>query len=74
MTHATRPGPFSCCPNSPTRPSKRSWGHRRRTEHGRHGPGLTLDSLPVAERISLAGDQKARGRRRTMKGFRDALT
>ncbi|MFJ2581945.1 hypothetical protein [Kitasatospora aureofaciens] len=40
----------------------------------RPGPGLTLDSLPVAERISLAGDQKARGRRRTMKGFRDALT
>ncbi|MFD7595446.1 hypothetical protein ACFV6D_20710 [Kitasatospora sp. NPDC059812] len=40
----------------------------------RPGPGLTLDSLPVAERIGLAGDQKARGRRRTMKGFRDALT
>ncbi|MBP0454455.1 hypothetical protein J5Y04_33725 [Kitasatospora sp. RG8] len=40
----------------------------------RPGPGLTLDSLPVAERVSLAGDQKARGRRRTMKGFRDALT
>ena len=40
----------------------------------RPGPGLTLDSLPVAERISLAGDQRARGRRRTMKGFRDALT
>ncbi|GAA0654054.1 hypothetical protein GCM10010193_00240 [Kitasatospora atroaurantiaca] len=40
----------------------------------RPGPGLTLDSLPVAERISLSGDQKARGRRRTMKGFRDALT
>ncbi|MFJ2868392.1 hypothetical protein [Kitasatospora sp. NPDC087314] len=40
----------------------------------RPGPGLALDSLPVAERISLAGDQKARGRRRTMKGFRDALT
>ncbi|MDH6128165.1 hypothetical protein [Kitasatospora sp. GP82] len=39
----------------------------------RPGPGLTLDSLPVAERINLA-DQKARGRRRTMKGFRDALT
>ncbi|WP_419993092.1 hypothetical protein [Streptomyces boninensis] len=30
----------------------------------RPGPGLSLDSLPVAER----------GRRRTMKGFRDALT
>ncbi|MFJ4191754.1 hypothetical protein [Kitasatospora sp. NPDC089509] len=40
----------------------------------RPGPGLTLDSLPVAERVSLVGDQKARGRRRTMKGFRDALT
>ncbi|WP_104821320.1 hypothetical protein [Kitasatospora sp. MMS16-BH015] len=39
----------------------------------RPGPGLTLDALPVAERVSLA-DQKARGRRRTMKGFRDALT
>lgn len=39
----------------------------------RPGPGLTLDSLPVAERVSLAGDQKARGRRRTMKGFRDAM-
>ncbi|GAA2269592.1 MULTISPECIES: hypothetical protein [Kitasatospora] len=39
----------------------------------RPGPGLTLDSLPVAERINLA-DQRARGRRRTMKGFRDALT
>ncbi|NGN62895.1 hypothetical protein G5C51_03120 [Streptomyces sp. A7024] len=30
----------------------------------RPGPGLSLDSLPVAER----------GRRRTMKGFKDALT
>ncbi|MFE6055815.1 hypothetical protein ACFQ6N_34155 [Kitasatospora sp. NPDC056446] len=40
----------------------------------RPGAGLTLDSLPVAERVSLVGDQKARGRRRTMKGFRDALT
>lgn len=40
----------------------------------RPGDGLTLDALPVAERISLAGDQKVRGRRRTMKGFRDALT
>ncbi|MEV6211914.1 hypothetical protein [Kitasatospora sp. NPDC051914] len=40
----------------------------------RPGPGLTLDALPVAERVSLAGDQKVRGRRRTMKGFRDAMT
>ncbi|BFV60431.1 hypothetical protein KCMC57_up55350 [Kitasatospora sp. CMC57] len=40
----------------------------------RPGDGLTLDALPVAERISLAGDQRVRGRRRTMKGFRDALT
>ncbi|MFJ9522263.1 hypothetical protein ACIRPK_28915 [Kitasatospora sp. NPDC101801] len=40
----------------------------------RPGDGLTLDALPVAERISLTGDQKVRGRRRTMKGFRDALT
>ncbi|GAA4841548.1 hypothetical protein [Kitasatospora terrestris] len=40
----------------------------------RPGPGLTLDSLPVSERASLAGDQRARGRRRTMKGFRDSLT
>ncbi|MFD7644717.1 hypothetical protein ACFV4P_29185 [Kitasatospora sp. NPDC059795] len=40
----------------------------------RPGPGLTLDGLPVAERPSLAGDQKTRGRRRTMKGFRDTLT
>ncbi|MFJ5234971.1 hypothetical protein ACIQBJ_34410 [Kitasatospora sp. NPDC088391] len=40
----------------------------------RPGPGLTLDALPVAERPSLSGDGKARGRRRTMKGFRDALT
>ncbi|MDH6122504.1 hypothetical protein ABH930_006750 [Kitasatospora sp. GAS204A] len=41
----------------------------------RPGPGLTLDSLPVAERATL-GDPNARprGRRRTMKGFRDALT
>ncbi|WP_035845288.1 coiled-coil domain-containing protein [Kitasatospora azatica] len=41
----------------------------------RPGPGLTLDSLPVAERAAL-GDPTARprGRRRTMKGFRDALT
>lgn len=40
----------------------------------RPGPGLTLDSLPVAERLALAGEQRARGRRRTMKGFRDAMT
>ncbi|MFI9275431.1 hypothetical protein ACIGXM_32700 [Kitasatospora sp. NPDC052896] len=41
----------------------------------RPGPGLTLDSLPVAERATL-GDPNARprGRRRTMKGFRDAMT
>ncbi|WP_030460211.1 hypothetical protein [Kitasatospora sp. NRRL B-11411] len=40
----------------------------------RPGPGLTLDGLPVAERPALTGDQQTRGRRRTMKGFRDALT
>lgn len=40
----------------------------------RPGPGLTLDSLPVAERPALGAEQKTRGRRRTMKGFRDALT
>ncbi|WP_371495540.1 hypothetical protein OG871_08395 [Kitasatospora sp. NBC_00374] len=40
----------------------------------RPGPGLTLDSLPVAERPSLGPDSRARGRRRTMKGFRDSLT
>ncbi|MFF7637705.1 hypothetical protein ACFZB9_31850 [Kitasatospora sp. NPDC008050] len=41
----------------------------------RPGPGLSLDALPVAERAPL-GDPGARprGRRRTMKGFRDALT
>ncbi|MFE9428192.1 hypothetical protein ACFYNO_35140 [Kitasatospora sp. NPDC006697] len=41
----------------------------------RPGPGLTLDGLPVAERAVL-GDPSARprGRRRTMKGFRDAMT
>lgn len=40
----------------------------------RPGPGLSLDALPVAERA--LGDPSAcpRGRRRTMKGFRDALT
>jgi hypothetical protein len=44
----------------------------------RPGPGLGLDSLPVAESTSVRpaaeGTSGARGRRRTMKGFRDALT
>ncbi|MEW1860454.1 hypothetical protein AB0399_08745 [Streptomyces sp. NPDC088194] len=44
----------------------------------RPGPGLGLDSLPVAEsttvRPPVEGASGARGRRRTMKGFRDALT
>ncbi|TKA08852.1 hypothetical protein [Actinacidiphila oryziradicis] len=44
----------------------------------RPGPGLSLDSLPVAEstavRPSAEGASGARGRRRTMKGFRDAIT
>ncbi|GGX33598.1 hypothetical protein GCM10010297_63850 [Streptomyces malachitofuscus] len=44
----------------------------------RPGPGLSLDSLPVAEstavRAPVEGQSGARGRRRTMKGFRDALT
>ncbi|MFF9124965.1 hypothetical protein ACF09J_16940 [Streptomyces sp. NPDC014889] len=44
----------------------------------RPGPGLTLDNLPVAEatsvRPSAEGQSGARGRRRTMKGFRDAIT
>ncbi|HWU07379.1 MAG TPA: hypothetical protein VN520_13540, partial [Streptomyces sp.] len=44
----------------------------------RPGPGLSLDSLPVAEATSVGrpaeGASGARGRRRTMKGFRDALT
>ncbi|MFD8614044.1 hypothetical protein [Streptomyces sp. NPDC059631] len=44
----------------------------------RPGPGLTLDNLPVAEatsvRPSAEGTSGAQGRRRTMKGFRDALT
>lgn len=44
----------------------------------RPGPGLSLDSLPVAEstavRPSAEGQSGARGRRRTMKGFRDAVT
>ncbi|MFE4373452.1 hypothetical protein ACFRMN_35495 [Streptomyces sp. NPDC056835] len=44
----------------------------------RPGPGLSLDSLPVAEstavRPPVEGASGARGRRRTMKGFRDAFT
>ncbi|MEU4175468.1 hypothetical protein [Streptomyces sp. NPDC026589] len=44
----------------------------------RPGPGLSLDSLPVAESSAVGrpaeGASGARGRRRTMKGFRDALT
>ncbi|MEW1693629.1 hypothetical protein ACIQOF_38440 [Streptomyces sp. NPDC091265] len=44
----------------------------------RPGPGLSLDSLPVAEATAVGrpaeGVSGARGRRRTMKGFRDALT
>ncbi|GGS99096.1 MULTISPECIES: hypothetical protein [Streptomyces] len=44
----------------------------------RPGPGLTLDNLPVAEstavRPPVEGASGAQGRRRTMKGFRDALT
>ncbi|MFJ7340469.1 hypothetical protein ACIQU3_09195 [Streptomyces sp. NPDC101110] len=44
----------------------------------RPGPGLSLDNLPVAEatavRAPAEGQSTARGRRRTMKGFRDALT
>jgi hypothetical protein len=44
----------------------------------RPGPGMSLDSLPVAEatavRPPVEGASGARGRRRTMKGFRDALT
>lgn len=44
----------------------------------RPGPGLSLDSLPVAEstavRRPVEGVSGARGRRRTMKGFRDAIT
>ncbi|MFJ3619565.1 hypothetical protein ACIPSH_15640 [Streptomyces iakyrus] len=44
----------------------------------RPGPGLSLDNLPVAEatavRAAVEGQSSARGRRRTMKGFRDALT
>ncbi|MGK5628845.1 hypothetical protein [Streptomyces sp. URMC 123] len=44
----------------------------------RPGPGMSLDSLPVAEstavRPPVEGVSGARGRRRTMKGFRDAIT
>ncbi|OQR59336.1 hypothetical protein B6E66_35780 [Streptomyces maremycinicus] len=44
----------------------------------RPGPGLSLDNLPVAEstavRRAVEGASGAQGRRRTMKGFRDALT
>ncbi|MFF7475494.1 hypothetical protein [Streptomyces sp. NPDC008092] len=44
----------------------------------RPGPGLSLDSLPVAEstavRQPVEGASGAQGRRRTMKGFRDAIT
>ncbi|MET8719634.1 MULTISPECIES: hypothetical protein [Streptomyces] len=43
----------------------------------RPGPGLSLDNLPVAEstavRPPVEGASGAQGRRRTMKGFRDAL-
>ncbi|GAA2410843.1 hypothetical protein GCM10010420_44600 [Streptomyces glaucosporus] len=43
----------------------------------RPGPGLSLDSLPVAESNAIGpvpeGASAARGRRRTMKGFRDVL-
>ncbi|BDH04971.1 hypothetical protein [Streptomyces seoulensis] len=43
----------------------------------RPGPGLSLDNLPVAEstavRPIVEGASGAQGRRRTMKGFRDAL-
>ncbi|MEV6654624.1 hypothetical protein [Streptomyces sp. NPDC051219] len=44
----------------------------------RPGPGLSLDSLPVAEssamRPAAEGVSGAQGRRRTMKGFRDVVT
>ncbi|AKH81083.1 hypothetical protein AA958_01650 [Streptomyces sp. CNQ-509] len=44
----------------------------------RPGPGMGLDALPVAEsaavRPAAEGASGARGRRRTMKGFRDVLT
>jgi len=44
----------------------------------RPGPGLSLGNLPVAEatavRPPVEGASGAQGRRRTMKGFRDAIT
>ncbi|WP_371581744.1 hypothetical protein [Streptomyces sp. NBC_01314] len=44
----------------------------------RPGPGLSLDNLPVAEstavRRPVEGASGAQGRRRTLKGFRDAIT
>ncbi|MCE7079366.1 hypothetical protein [Streptomyces sp. ST2-7A] len=45
----------------------------------RPGPGLSLDSLPVSERgvpraPDAPGAPVSRGRRRTMRGFRDVLT
>ncbi|MFJ8789356.1 hypothetical protein [Streptomyces sp. NPDC102462] len=44
----------------------------------RPGPGLSLDNLPVAESTAVRppaeGQSGAQGRRRTMKGFRDALS
>ncbi|MFG2028290.1 hypothetical protein [Streptomyces sp. NPDC048825] len=44
----------------------------------RPGPGLSLDNLPVAEATAVRphgeGVSGAQGRRRTMKGFRDAIT
>ncbi|MFD8549711.1 hypothetical protein [Streptomyces sp. NPDC059649] len=47
----------------------------------RPGPGMSLDSLPVAEATVVRprqegaeGTSGAQGRRRTMKGFRDVLT
>ncbi|MFE1774859.1 hypothetical protein [Streptomyces sp. NPDC059008] len=47
----------------------------------RPGPGMSLDSLPVAEATLVRprqeggeGTSGAQGRRRTMKGFRDVLT
>ncbi|MDT0460777.1 hypothetical protein RM550_34505 [Streptomyces sp. DSM 41527] len=47
----------------------------------RPGPGMSLDSLPVAEATVVRprqengeGSSGAQGRRRTMKGFRDVLT
>ncbi|MEV0848720.1 hypothetical protein AB0J21_23085 [Streptomyces sp. NPDC049954] len=43
----------------------------------RPGPGMSLDALPVAESTAVRplaeGVSAAQGRRRTMKGFRDAL-